>query len=174
MLHIYYGKGKGKTSAALGLILRAAGYNKRIILFQFLKPKNIFCGEHASLKKLPKIKQVRFHQKHPIFMQKKGPRQIRQLKNHLRDSIKKLQRVIARGNFDILICDELLNVIHKDWVNEDMLFALFQSIKNDKEIVLTGRKKPKKLTKIADYITECKLVKHPFDKGILARKSIEY
>lgn len=107
-------------------------------------------------------------------MQKKGPRQLRQLKNHLRDSIAKLQQVITKGDFDILVCDELLNVIRKDWVNEDTLFAMFEKIKNDKEIILTGRKKPKKLIRIADYITECKLIKHPYDRGVIARKSIEY
>lgn len=174
MLHIYYGKGKGKTSAALGLMLRAAGYKKRIILFQFLKPANVLSGEYASLKKFSCVKLVRFSQTHPIFMRKKGPRQIQGLKAELCSSIEQLRSVIKKGDFDILVCDELLNTIGKGWVSEDMLVRLFGPVKKDKEIILTGRIKPKKLCRIADYITECRLVKHPFDRGVLARKGIEY
>ncbi|MFC1709396.1 cob(I)yrinic acid a,c-diamide adenosyltransferase [Candidatus Omnitrophota bacterium] len=174
MLHIYYGKGKGKTSAALGLILRAAGYKSKVILFQFLKPKKIFSGELASLKRLPNIKQVRFDQKHPIFMIKNEGKQIRELKLHVEKSISKLKGVIQKGNFDILVCDEILNLLSLNTVKESELVEIFKKIKNRKEVILTGRQKPNKLSRIADYITEFKLVKHPFQKGILARKAIEY
>ena len=174
MLHIYYGKGKGKTSAALGLALRAAGYKKRIIFFQFLKPKNFKSGEHLSLKKLKTIQQIRFNQRHPIFAKKNCSCSLQNLKKEINASLEKLRDILKKKNFDILICDELLNCIHKNVLDETTLIQLFKPIKNEKEVILTGRKKPQGLFVIADYITECRCLKHPFDKGILARKAIEF
>lgn len=174
MLHIYYGKGKGKTSAALGLILRAAGYKKKIILFQFLKPRNLFSGEQASLKKLANVKQVRFDQKHPLFMVKEKKKQISELKIHIQKSMLKLKEVIQKKDFDILVCDEMLNLISEDFIKEDDVIKMLSKIKNKKEIILTGRDMPRKLLQIADYVTELRLIKHPFQKGILARRCVEY
>lgn len=174
MLHIYYGKGKGKTSAALGLILRAAGYKKRIYLFQFLKPKDLFSGEHASIQKLPNVKQIRFSQKHPIFMIKDKEKQIIKLRLHVKESITKLKNIIKNKKFDILVCDEMLNLIDCGLIKENEIVNIFKKIKQKKEIILTGRTMPNKLFRIADYITEFKLVKHPFQKGTLARRCIEY
>ena len=174
MLHIYYGKGKGKTSAALGLILRASGYNKRIVLFQFLKPKRFVSGEHKSLNKLPNVKQIRFDQKHPIFMKKRKKKQLEDLKQHINKSIQELKKVIRKRDFDILVCDEILNLINVGFIKESDLISYFGKIKSSREIVLTGRNKPKRLTRIADYVTELRLIKHPFQKGILARRSIEF
>lgn len=174
MLHIYYGKGKGKTSAALGLILRAAGYKKKIILLQFLKPKSLFSGEQASLSKLPNVRQIRFDQTHPIFMLKDKKKKSEKLKIHAQESILKLKQIIKSMNFDILVCDEILNLLDLGLIKENELATMLRKIKNKKEVVLTGRQKPEKLAKIADYITEMRLIKHPYQKGILARKSIEY
>ena len=174
MLHIYFGKGKGKTSAALGLILRATGYGKRIILFQFLKPKKLFSGEYASLKKFPKVKQARFNQKHPIFMERNKEEQIVKLRKHIQKSMLKLEEIIQKGNFDILVCDEMLNLIYQDFIKEQDVIKLLTKVKDKKEIILTGRNKPNRLIKIADYVTEFNQIKHPFQRGILARKSIEY
>ncbi len=174
MLHVYYGKGKGKTSSALGLILRAAGYKKRIILFQFLKPSRLFSGEQASLKKFPNLNQIRFDQKHPIFMLRDKKEQIKALRVHVKKSILKLKQVIKGGKFDILVCDEILNLIDCQLIKEVDMVKLFRSIRDKKEIILTGRPKLKKLIKLADYATEFRQVKHPFQKGTLARKCIEY
>ncbi|MFH1621877.1 MAG: cob(I)yrinic acid a,c-diamide adenosyltransferase [Candidatus Omnitrophota bacterium] len=174
MLHVYYGKGKGKTSAALGLILRAAGYKKRIYLFQFLKPKDLFSGEHASIQKLPNVRQIRFSQKHPIFMIKDKEKQIGKLRLHVKKSMVKLNNIIKSKRFDVLVCDEMLNLIDCGLIKEDDIVNIFKKIKQKKEIILTGRTKPNKLSRIADYITEFKLIKHPFQKGILARKTVEY
>lgn len=174
MLHIYYGKGKGKTSSALGIILRAAGYRKKIILFQFLKPKKIFSGEYASLKKIPNVKQIRFNQRHPIFMLKNKEEQIVKLKKHILKSMLKLKEIIQKGYFDILVCDEILNLVYDDFIKEQDVIKLLNKVKDKKEIILTGRNKPNKLIKLADYVTEFNQIKHPFQRGILARKSIEY
>ncbi|MDD5618074.1 MAG: cob(I)yrinic acid a,c-diamide adenosyltransferase [Candidatus Omnitrophica bacterium] len=174
MLHIYYGKGKGKTSSALGLILRACAYDKRIILFQFLKPNKIFSGEQLGLKRLKNIKQIRFDQEHPMFMKKSGKLNIVKLKENIDKILSELNKILRKKDFDILVCDEILNIIHKDLINEKTIISMFNKIKNNKEIILTGRNKPKQLLKIADYTTEFRLIKHPYQKGILARKSIEF
>ncbi|MDD5005651.1 MAG: cob(I)yrinic acid a,c-diamide adenosyltransferase [Candidatus Omnitrophica bacterium] len=172
MLHIYYGKGKGKTSAALGLILRAAGYKKKIIFVQFLKPPKSLSGECISIRKFTNVKQIRFEQTHPVFLKKKTAVQIKKLKECIQESILTLKEIVQNKNFDILVCDEVLNLI--DFIKESDLVKIFTKIKNKKEIILTGINKPKKLAKIADYITEFRLVKHPFQKGTIARKTIEY
>ena len=174
MLHIYYGKGKGKTSAALGLILRAAGHKRKIVLFQFLKPKGLFSGEYASLKKFPNVRQVRFNQKHPIFMISDKDKQICKTKIHIRKSMSKLREIIKKKGFDILVCDEILNLIDCGFIKEKDIVTIVNKIKGKKEIILTGRNTPKKLVAMADYVTEFRLVKHPFQRGILARKNIEY
>jgi cob(I)alamin adenosyltransferase len=171
MLHIYYGKGKGKTSSSLGLILRACSYNKRIILLQFLKPIKVFSGEQISLKKFKNVKHVRFNQKHPIFT--KDP-DIKKLKQNINKCIVELKKIIQKKDFDILVCDEILNIIHKGIIKEEDIIKIFNKIKDKKEIILTGRNKPNKLLSIADYATEFRLVKHPFQKGILARRAIEF
>lgn len=174
MLHVYYGKGKGKTSSALGLILRASSYNKKIILFQFLKPAKIFSGEQLGLKKLKNVKQIRFNQQHLIFMKNLKKEDFKKLKENISKSILKLKKILQKKNFDIIVCDEILNIIHKNLLKEDEIVKMFCKIKHEKEIILTGRNKPDKLLKIADYATEFGLIKHPFQKGVLARKAIEF
>jgi len=174
MLHIYYGKGKGKTSSALGLILRACTYDKKIALIQFLKPKKIFSGEHVSLCKLKNVRQIRFNQQHPIFTKNLTPKDIIKLKQNISKSLEELKEILSNKEFDIIICDEILNIIGAKLIKEEELAKLFNKINKKKEIILTGRNKPRKLLGIADYVTEFRLVKHPFQKGILARKSIEF
>jgi cob(I)alamin adenosyltransferase len=174
MLHIYYGKGKGKTSSALGLILRAAAYGKKIVLIQFFKPTKAFSGERLSLKKLKNIKQIRFNQHHPIFIKNLDNGQIEKLKENIDKAILKLKKILRKEKFDIIVCDEILNIIHKKLVKEEDIMKLLSKFGCKKEIILTGRNKPKKLIKIADYVTEFRAGKHPFQKGILARKSIEF
>lgn len=174
MLHLYYGNGKGKTSAILGMIMRASGYNKKIVLLQFLKPKDLFCGEHFSLKKFTNVKQIRFSQQHPIFMIEPKAQKIKLLKTHVGQSLKKLEQIIKECNFDILILDEILNLIGEGYIKESLIIKLIKRIKVKKEIILSGRNKPNRLLKKADYVTEFKQIKHPFQKGILARKAIEF
>ena len=109
-----------------------------------------------------------------MFSSKDISGQMNKLKSRIRQSISVLKQIVNKGNFDILVCDEILNVISTGLVKESEIITIFKEVKDRKEIILTGRPKPKKLTKIADYITELRLAKHPFQKGILARKSIEY
>ena len=174
MLRIYYGKGKGKTSAALGSIMRAAGYGKKITLVQFFKPRKILCGEYKSLKKLSCVRQIRFKVQHPFFTKKKSPQDLKKLKSSLKDCTDSLKSIIKENDFDILVCDELLNLLGVQCIQEKILCELIAPLKNKKEIILTGRDKPKQLMRIADYATECKLIKHPFEKGAKARRAIEY
>lgn len=174
MLHIYCGKGKGKTSCALGLIVRACGYDKKIVLFQFLKPKHIFSGEHASLKKFPNVQIIQFEHDIPIFCARPQKEQKALLDTHLAESMKRLKSLLNEGSFDILILDEILNLVRPDYLSENELCVLIKPLIATKEIILTGRIKPKRLCAIADYVTELKEIKHPFQKHVLARKAIEF
>jgi len=173
MLHIYYGKGKGKTSAAIGLIIRASGYKKRIVFFRFLKPKSWLSGEDITLKKLPNLKEFRFDYSHPLFIKNFNSKKNKALKKEIRKSLRVLKTTAKQGDFDILVLDEFLNLLNLGLVNKKSIITLLKKLA-EKEIILTGRNMPKDFYKIADYITEFKLVKHPFQKGILAREAIEY
>ena len=174
MIHIYYGKGKGKTSSALGLIMRACGSKKKIVLFRFLKPKNMPSGEDIFLSKLSNLKEFRFNYPHPIFIKGFNKKGGKVLENQINNSLNTLKAVIKQGRFDILVLDEILNLINLGTVNEADIIKLIKKLRNKKEVILTGRKASNKLKRIADYITELKLIKHPFQKGISARKGIEY
>ena len=107
-------------------------------------------------------------------MKKRKKKQLEDLKQHINKSIQELKKVIRKRDFDILVCDEILNLINVGFIKESDLISYFGKIKSSREIVLTGRNKPKRLTRIADYVTELRLIKHPFQKGILARRSIEF
>jgi len=174
MIHIYYGKGKGKTSSALGLIIRACGCKKRIVLFRFLKPKSLSSGEDKILTKLPNLKEFRFDYPHPMFIKILNSKKTNLLKNQIKESLTKLETVAKQKKYDILVLDEILNLIDLGFVKQEYLLKLLRRIKNTKEVILTGRNMPKKIPRLADYITELRLVKHPFQKGILARRGIEY
>lgn len=174
MLHIYYGNGKGKTSCALGIIMRACGYDKKIILFQFLKPRHILSGERISLKKFPSVKVFQFNHDLPIFTARPSKKQRALLRKHLAASMRCLNKLIKKRSFDILILDEVLNLIRLNCLSERKLCSLLKPLQATKEVILTGRAKPKKLLAIADYVTELKEIKHPFQKHVLARKAIEF
>jgi len=191
MIHIYFGNGKGKTTAALGLALRAAGANKKVAFIQFMK-KQIY-SEHKAIKKykLPIdffVSQTDFYRMSGKIPTKK------EFKKQLNANLKLLNKaheIIKSKKYDLIILDEVLNVIKPSSINEilfkgvinfgsdlldidEVIDKLELRSKHKNDIVLTGRSEHPKLTEIADLITEMKLIKHYFDKGIQARKGIEY
>jgi len=186
MVHLYIGTGKGKTSAAIGLAIRAAGWKKRVYLAQFLKSNKVQSGEVLALQQhLRKYITVeRFiNQTHPIFLPKKRFNR-KVFVDSLRGALVHVSMLIHAGKYDVVILDELLDAVSQGFIPEQQVIDIFDlnplrggsrkdSTKNI-ELVFTGRKCSRRVKQRADYVSKIIAVKHPFTQGIQARKGIEY
>lgn len=173
MIHLYYGDGKGKTSAAIGLAIRAAGNGFDVIFLQFMKSWD--SGELAIFKNIPNIHLIR-SRKFDGFSWSWTPQE--------RELIRKWNQELffdAITNKDLqldsprlIIFDELLNAIEKDLIDTDTVTDFLKNKPAALEVVLTGRNVSEELLGIADYASEIRNIKHPFSRGIVGRKGIEY
>ncbi|MCX5656908.1 MAG: cob(I)yrinic acid a,c-diamide adenosyltransferase [Candidatus Omnitrophica bacterium] len=173
LIHIYCGRGKGKTTAGLGQALRAWGWDKKIIIFQFLKSKNFPSGEIRAIGKLgSSFKIVRFDQEHPMF----GKSKVSEtgIKKSIRDSFKMVRKVFSGRKYDLVILDEILNAVGGGFIDEKEVISLIKSRPESLELVLTGRTVPKRILALADYVSRITEVRHPFKSGVKARKGVEY
>lgn len=171
LIHIYTGSGKGKTTAALGLALRAAGWGKKVIIFQFLKPPALKLGERKAISKtkLPiKIAPVDIK----WSLNKKNDKKI--VCEKIQQTCKKIQSIAKQGKYDLIILDEIIYCCRQKSVILQCVKDIIKSKKSNVELVMTGRSAGKELIKLADIVTEMKEVKHPFGNGTRARKGIEY
>ena len=174
MLEIYHGDGKGKTTAAAGLALRAAGNGAKVIFVQFLKDGS--SGELRLLEKEDNICVMHADTfygftKNMTAEQKNGQKESY---TRLLDNVFGRYNELCRESFCVLVFDEILHAIKADLVDENAFSDRIRDIKGDCELVLTGREPSQKLLEMADYVTYFKKEKHPYDKGIAARKYIEF
>ena len=181
LVHVYTGDGKGKTSASLGLALRAIGNNLRVHMIQFLKSG--FTGELYSAKKLGfEIEQfgvdaLKEKQRHLQEFADKTGRFVFQPdikeKAAAMGGWEHAKKIIKSGQYDVVILDEINCVLEKGLIP---LNEVLEILKNHGrvELVLTGRDAPKELIEAADYVSVVNRIKHPWQKGIVARKGIEY
>jgi cob(I)alamin adenosyltransferase len=167
MIHIYTGDGKGKTTAAIGLAVRAAGRGKRVVIAQFLKGGET--GEIAALKYIPNITLLRNTRDYGFF-----PAASRKVRTNMTaENNANLQAALALP-YDILILDEVCAAYNLGAIDRVALDALVLHPPQGRELILTGRDAPPHLCAAADYISEILKVKHPFDTGVFAREGIEY
>ena len=167
-VQVYTGDGKGKTTAALGLAIRAAGAGLSVYISQFMKGKK--SSEHLFLSKFSdRIKIKQFGNKN--FVKKVAScEDICKARRALND----LKRILSSGEFDLVILDEVNVAIFYKLFSTDELLEVLEKRPRNIEVVLTGRNAPKKLIEFADLVTEMKDVKHYFSKKVKARKGIEY
>ncbi len=172
MVQVYTGNGKGKTTAALGLGLRAAGRGLRVKMVQFMKGTDT--GELHSVKLLgDNFEIVRFQQTTKfIWSLSKAERE--QLRADIQEAWAWVLRAATEGKCDLLILDEILAVIENDLLDLDSVLNLINNRPSHLEIVLTGRNLPLPILEAADLVTEMNEVKHYFHAGIPARRGIEY
>lgn len=165
-IHIYHGDGKGKTTAAAGLALRMIGAGKKVTFCQFLKDGG--SNEIKALKKFENCNCLIYAQpmKFIQLMSEKEFETCKIIENNL--FLK-----ACKTKSDLLVLDEVLDLINYDILDEQLLLYFLDNCKNT-EIVLTGREPSAELQKRADYITEMRCVKHPYDKGTLAREGVEF
>jgi cob(I)alamin adenosyltransferase len=171
LVQIYTGSGKGKTTAALGLALRGAGWGKRVVIYQFLKPPALKLGERKAIvkTKLP-IKIVPVDIKWNLY--KKNNKA--QVADKIDKTCKEIHTVAQKGKYDLIILDEIIYCCWKKLVSLQCIKNIIKSKKDSVELVLTGRGAAKELINLADLVTEMKEIKHPFKKSIKARKGIEF
>ncbi len=171
MVHIYYGSGKGKTTAALGIILRALNYNHKICIIKFFKPQNI-SGEDKALKKYKNIKLIFSKYPHPQFI-KNNDQNKREAEAYQHSLFKEAEKIIQQ-NYNIVVLDEILDLVKAGIIKTEDITGLIKSKNKNIELILTGHYINKTLIKDADLVTEMKKVKHYYDKGHPAKKGVEY
>ena len=174
LVQIYTGQGKGKTTAALGLALRAAGQGNSVLIFQFLKPPCLDCGERKAIE-AGKLK-IRIEALDVEWNMSKAPGRMKtaEVKKAIKQAIKKIGDAAEKRLFDCIILDEIVFCLSQGLAKMEDIKKIIEKRDERVEIILTGRGANKELIAMADLVTEMKKVKHPFDKGISARKGIEY
>lgn len=171
LVHIYCGDGKGKTSAATGLLLRAAGSGMRVLLARFMKGGP--SGELNVLKALPNVGLMDTPEKLP-FYHNLTPEQEREYRAAIRGLWERVTAAALSGEWDMLVMDELCAAITCGLIAEEEALRLLRERPGKLEVVITGRNPPKGLLEAADYVSELRCVKHPYERGIPARRGIEY
>lgn len=171
LIHIYCGDGKGKTSAAIGLAVRAAGCGKKVLFARFLK--NEESGELKILDAVPEVTVIHLERSYGFFntLSDGEKQEVRQLYGTLWNSIAK---IITESDYDILIMDEFMAAYRYGLIPQEEAIKFLRKKPKCLEVVLTGRDPDEKLVELADYVSEIRKVKHPFDRGIMARRGIEY
>lgn len=168
---IYVGKGKGKTSAAIGLAVRAAGWKKRVLFLQFFKSAQWPSGERAALKKLGVDVRVMGEGFVGILGDKK-PRAVH--KAAAQKALVTAKRLMRSGRYDICIFDEAISCLESSTLAVRDIASLMKAKPSAVTICLTGHNHYPALEKLADTVTEMKMVKHPYYKGILAQRGVDY
>lgn len=171
LIHIYCGDGKGKTTAAMGLGMRASGRNKKVLLTQFLKDNNT--GELASIEKIGKNFQVAKGVPVKKFVKFMSEEEKNETKKEHENRFKEVTKKAIEENFDLLIFDEIIASINLELISLDEVIRFLENKPKGLEVVLTGRNPNEKLVELADYVSEIKAVKHPYEKGITSRIGIE-
>ena len=171
MIHIYCGDGKGKTTAATGLAVRAAGCGMKVLFARFLKNEN--SGELSILDSVPEIEVLHLERSYGFFntLTDEEKEEVRQMYGQLWDLIKEK---ISGGQFQMLVIDEFMAAYRYGLIGREEALDLLTGKPEALELVLTGRNPGPELTELADYVSEIRKVKHPFDHGIMARRGIEY
>lgn len=171
MIHVYCGDGKGKTTAAAGLALRAAGCGKDVVFSRFMKGNE--SGEIAAMKQIMGIKILENSENYGFYreMSEEDKKQITAEHNGILDRI---LESIKHRECDMLIMDEITYAYRFHLIDRERVDQLVKEKPAALELVLTGREPDELFLEYADYITEMKCIRHPYEKGITARRGVEY
>ena len=175
LVQVYTGKGKGKTTAALGLAVRALGWGKTVYVCQFLKPPGRKSGEMCLIEKFPQqLRWERVGNDWPL--KKDGPG--KEVREKMRTAIAQIWpsivKAVSEPQYDLVILDEINCCLSEGLIEFSALQELFTSKHPQLELVLTGRGASPQLIQAADLVSEVLDIKHPYSKGTIARKGIEY
>jgi len=169
LIYIFTGNGKGKTTAAIGQAVRAVGQGCHVLMVQFIK--QVVSGEVETLRKLG----VEIYPMGEGFVGIMGDRKPREV--HVQAASKALKFAedkIRNGDYRLLILDEINVAVHLGLVDVEEMLAFLKNKPKDLDVILTGRDAPKEFIEIADLVSEVKDLKHPFSKGVSAKRGIEF
>jgi len=169
LIQIITGDGKGKTTSAMGLAVRAIGHGYRVIMVQFMKGQ-INYGELETAKKLKNFDIVQFGR--PDFVDKDNPAEI-DIKL-AQEGLAYANKIIEENECDIIILDEINVAVDWKLIELEDVLRMIKSKPKNMELILTGRYADEKLIAIADHVSEIQDVKHPFNTGTMARRGIEF
>lgn len=171
MKHIYYGDGKGKTTAAIGLAVRAAGSKMKVLFVQFLKTE--FSGERHILSHTENVTLTfcPLELKFTFDMDNKEKAQAAKIFKGIFDNA---VTTALTEKYDMVVLDEVFEAINAHMLSESEVYEFITNAPSSMEIVMTGHNPPQKFMDCADYITEFKKIKHPYDRGITGRIGIEF
>jgi cob(I)alamin adenosyltransferase len=169
IVQVYTGNGKGKTTAALGLALRAAGQGLRVHIVQFMKGWPYY-GELGALQHQSNITLVQFGRAGFVNRENPAPEDVQLAKEALRHCLD----VLRQGQYDVVILDEINVALDFHLISLEEVLALFEARPPHVELVLTGRNAHPQVIARADLVTEMVEVKHPYPTGVQGRKGIEY
>ncbi|MFW6371127.1 MAG: cob(I)yrinic acid a,c-diamide adenosyltransferase [Bacteroidota bacterium] len=168
MIHIYTGNGKGKTTAALGLMVRAAGAGKKIFFGQFVKGM-AYSEIKFIAEQIPQIDHQLFGRS--CFVKRDPERQDYEA---AQNGLKTVKKLIQSGKYDLIVLDELNIALHYNLIKTEDVLALLELLPKETELIITGRYASPELMEKADLITEMKEVRHYYQKDVKARKGIEF
>jgi cob(I)alamin adenosyltransferase len=169
LVQIFTGNGKGKTTAALGTVLRATGHHLKVFIVFFMKGDYAY-GEYSALSKLPNVETASFG-----FRKFTDPANIKpEEKEQAKAALETARKAVLSGNYNLVVLDEVNVALSYNLIELDDVIRLIKEKPSHVELILTGRNADSRLIELADLVTEMVKVKHPFDKGIQARKGIEY
>jgi len=169
LVQVYTGNGKGKTSAAFGVALRAMGRGLKVYVVQFIKGGFDY-GELYVVDKLPNLKLKAFGRGR--FVTEKPPN--KEDVKLSEEALALAEQVVKNGEYDIVILDEINVALNLKLISLEKVLELIKNKPKHVELILTGRYAPSEIIETADLVTEMKEVKHPFNKGYKAREGIEY
>ena len=171
MVHVYYGDGKGKTTAAIGLAARAAGSRMKVLFVQFRKTE--FSGERHTLSHTENVSlefcPIDYNLTYDMTEEEKAKASVT-FRKLFDDSV----RTVLLQKYDMIVFDEIFGAIQADMLNEGALYEFVSNAPKNLEVVLSGNTPTQRIIDLADYVTEMKKIKHPYETGIPARFGIEF
>ena len=170
LIHLYCGDGKGKTTAATGLALRAAGAGRRVLFVQFFKDGS--SSEVKALRSVPGVAVRICPVQHGFFRDMDDETRRRAVADFT--ALFEAAAAEAAENADLLVLDEAVSACNHGMIPKDALLRFLREKPEGLEVVLTGRDPAPELLELADYVTEMRKIRHPYDRGIRARKGVEF
>lgn len=174
-VQIYTGDGKGKTTAAFGLALRANGQGNKVLIYQFLKPPALELGERFALQRASiRIRVEALEEPWDLAQSLDNEQDVARTKKAIKDVLARLIETAEKGFYDVLILDEIVFCLSEGLADFEDIRRLIEGKNPHVELILTGRGATPELIALADLVTEMKKIKHPFDAGMPARQGIDY
>ncbi|RJQ30851.1 MAG: hypothetical protein C4562_07440 [Actinobacteria bacterium] len=175
LIQVFSGDGRGKTSAAFGLAMRAAGHGLKVAVVQFMKPTDFFTGENNSIKNLSNIDIYNYGNSdiwgRDGWPQKNYPKEAKTVSL---EALNKAKDLSSTKGLDLLVLDEAGEAAKLELLTVNQLKDLLNNKENELEIIITGYHMPQEIIDMADLVTELKAIKHPYEKGITARRGFDY